>query len=83
MPYSAIPGFPAGNVSGHAKELVAGRLSGKRVVAYNGRSHYTSAATARDAHPVATLVGLGCRQALFTPTPPARCTRSWGRAACR
>ena len=67
VPYGAIPGFPAGNVSGHAKELVAGRLSGKRVVAYNGRSHYYERGDSSVMRiPVATLVGLGCRQALFT-----------------
>ncbi len=67
VPYSAIPGFPAGNVSGHAKELVAGRLSGKRVVAYNGRSHFYERGDSTVMRiPVATLVGLGCRQALFT-----------------
>ncbi len=67
VPYAAIPGFPAGNVSGHARELVAGRLSGKRVVAYNGRSHYYEKGDSSVMRvPVATLVGLGCRQALFT-----------------
>lgn len=67
VPYGDIPGFPAGNVSGHAKELVAGRLNGRRVVAYNGRSHYYErgdSSVMRIA--VATLVGLDCRQALFT-----------------
>lgn len=65
--YGEIPGFPAGNVSGHAKELVAGRLSGKRVVAYNGRSHFYERGDSSVMRiPVATLVGLGCRQALFT-----------------
>jgi purine-nucleoside phosphorylase len=67
VPYAAIPGFPAGNVSGHAKELVAGTLNGKRVVAYNGRAHYYERGdSAAMRIPVATLVGLGCRQALFT-----------------
>jgi purine-nucleoside phosphorylase len=65
--YSDIPGFPAGNVSGHAKQLVAGVLNGKRVVAYNGRSHYYEKGDSSVMRlPVATLVGLGCRQALFT-----------------
>ena len=36
--YADIPGFPAGHVSGHAKQLVAGRLAGKRVVTLNGRA---------------------------------------------
>jgi purine-nucleoside phosphorylase len=67
VPYVDIPGFPAGNVSGHAKELVAGTLSGKRVVAYNGRAHYYEKGDSTVMRlPVATLVGLGCRQALFT-----------------
>jgi purine-nucleoside phosphorylase len=67
VPYRDIPGFPAGNVSGHAKELVAGTLNGKRVVAYNGRSHsYEKGEASVMRAPVATLIGLGCRQALFT-----------------
>ncbi len=65
--YGDIPGFPAGNVSGHAKQLVAGVIKGKRVVAYNGRSHYYERGDSGVMRiPVATLVGLGCRQALFT-----------------
>jgi hypothetical protein len=36
--YADIPGFPAGYVSGHARQLVAGRLAGKRVVTLNGRA---------------------------------------------
>jgi purine-nucleoside phosphorylase len=67
VPYTDIPGFPAGNVSGHAKELVAGTLNARRVVAYNGRSHYYESGDSSVMRiPVATLVGLGCRQALFT-----------------
>jgi purine-nucleoside phosphorylase len=66
-PYATIPGFPAGNVSGHAKELVAGTIGGKRIVACNGRSHYYEKGDSSVMRiPVATLVGLGCRQALFT-----------------
>jgi purine-nucleoside phosphorylase len=65
--YADIPGFPAGNVSGHAKQLVAGFIRGKRVIAYNGRSHYYEKGDSGVMRvPVATLVGLGCRQALFT-----------------
>jgi purine-nucleoside phosphorylase len=67
VPYSAIPGFPAGNVSGHAKQLVAGRLNGKRVVAYNGRSHYYEKGDSAVMRlPVATLAGLGCKAVLLT-----------------
>jgi purine-nucleoside phosphorylase len=65
--YENIPGFPAGNVSGHAKELVAGELNGKRVVALNGRSHYYEKGDSSVMRiPVATLVGLGCKALLVT-----------------
>ncbi|MGL5136619.1 MAG: purine-nucleoside phosphorylase [Beijerinckiaceae bacterium] len=67
VPYIEIPGFPAGNVSGHAKELVAGTLTGKRVVAYNGRSHYYEKGDSGVMRiPVATFAGLGCGQVLLT-----------------
>lgn len=67
VPYSDLPGFPAGNVSGHAKQLVSGILNGKRVVAYNGRSHYYEKGDSAVMRlPVATLVGLGCNAVLFT-----------------
>jgi purine-nucleoside phosphorylase len=65
--YADIPGFPGGHVSGHAKQLVAGRLAGKRVIALNGRAHYYEKGDSGAMRlPVATLAGLGCRQALFT-----------------
>jgi purine-nucleoside phosphorylase len=67
VPYAKIPGFPAGNVSGHAKELVAGTINGKRVVACNGRSHYYEKGDSSVMRiPVATFAGLGCKQVLFT-----------------
>jgi purine-nucleoside phosphorylase len=67
VPYADIPGFPAGNVSGHAKQLVAGIIEGKRVLIYNGRSHYYEKGDPGVMRlPVATLVGLGCKAALFT-----------------
>jgi purine-nucleoside phosphorylase len=67
VPYARIPGFPAGSVSGHAKELVAGRLRGKRVVACNGRSHYYENGDSGVMRlPVATFAGLGCQRVLLT-----------------
>jgi purine-nucleoside phosphorylase len=67
VPYGNIPGFPAGNVSGHAKQLVAGTLAGRRVVAYNGRSHYYEKGDSGVMRlPVATLVGLDCKAVLVT-----------------
>jgi purine-nucleoside phosphorylase len=40
FPYTDLPGFPPSGVSGHAGELVAGRLSGTPVLILSGRAHY-------------------------------------------
>lgn len=38
--YSEIPNFPTSTVEGHAGRLVIGKLSGKTVIAMQGRFHY-------------------------------------------
>ena len=38
--YDELDGFPASGVSGHAGELIAGTLSGKKVAVMSGRVHY-------------------------------------------
>ncbi|MCQ8783528.1 purine-nucleoside phosphorylase [Mangrovibrevibacter kandeliae] len=40
IPYAMIPGFPESGVSGHAGELVCGRLAGVEVLILSGRIHY-------------------------------------------
>lgn len=40
IPYEEIPGFPVSTVQGHQGRLVYGILSGKRVIAMQGRFHY-------------------------------------------
>lgn len=40
IPYEAIPHFPVSTVVGHAGQLVYGTLSGKKVLAMQGRFHY-------------------------------------------
>jgi purine-nucleoside phosphorylase len=40
LPYAEIPHFPKSGVSGHAARLVAGGLEGRRVLLFQGRSHY-------------------------------------------
>lgn len=40
IPYAEIPHFPVSTVLGHKGQLIAGNLSGKRVVAMQGRFHY-------------------------------------------
>lgn len=67
VPYASLPGFPAGAVSGHAKQLVVGELAGRRVIALQGRAHYYEAGNASAMRlPVATLAALGCRALLLT-----------------
>ncbi|MDF2503813.1 purine-nucleoside phosphorylase [Clostridium sp.] len=38
--YKNIPEFPVSTVAGHAGELIIGTISGKRVLAMNGRFHF-------------------------------------------
>ena len=40
IPYKEIPHFPVSTVQGHKGSLIFGRLSGKLVMAMNGRFHY-------------------------------------------
>lgn len=40
VPYADIPHFPVSTVPGHAGRLVAGTLSGRRVLVMQGRFHY-------------------------------------------
>ena len=40
IPYSKITGFPLSTAIGHAGNLVAGKISGKNVIAMQGRFHY-------------------------------------------
>jgi purine-nucleoside phosphorylase len=40
IPYTEIPNFPVSTVEGHSGNLIFGDLSGKRVIAMQGRFHY-------------------------------------------
>lgn len=40
IPYADLPGFPHGEVSGHARQLCYGTLHGRKVLIYQGRAHY-------------------------------------------
>lgn len=40
IPFAEIPGFPKGEVSGHARALSYGTLHGKKVLIFQGRAHY-------------------------------------------
>ena len=50
IPYGDIPGFPRATVAGHAGELWAGRLHGKRALMMRGRFH------SYEGHPLSDVV---------------------------
>ena len=67
VPYQAIPGLPAGGVSGHASLLVMGYLSGVPVVCLRGRLHlYEGIAYESICVLVRILRHLGCQMMLVT-----------------
>jgi purine-nucleoside phosphorylase len=67
IPYREIPGFPETTVIGHSGELVAGRLSGKVVLAQSGRFHlYEGHDPATTAIPVRVFNELGVDTLLLT-----------------
>src|SRR5512146_729070 len=40
IPYSKLPGFPPVGVSGHAGQLLIGRLGGTPILVLSGRAHF-------------------------------------------
>ena len=67
IPYSDLPGFPAGGVSGHNPKLVVGELEGVRVAVLGGRSHYYEhgdAGVMRE--PIRALQALGADRLILT-----------------
>ncbi|MFP4622718.1 MAG: purine-nucleoside phosphorylase [Gemmatimonadota bacterium] len=65
--YADIPGFAPSTVVGHAGRLVAGRLEGVEVLAFQGRYHaYEGHDPAELATPVRTARSLGARTLIVT-----------------
>ena len=62
VPYAEIPGFPAGGVSGHARQLCHGRLHGRTVLIFQGRAHYYEGGD-----PAVMRVPIGLLAALGSP----------------
>lgn len=61
IPYEEIPHFPRSTVVSHAGRLVCGKLSGKSVVAMEGRFHYYEGYNLKQiTFPVRLMKGLGC-----------------------
>jgi len=67
IPYADLPGFPKSGVTGHAGELVAGRLSGTPVLMLSGRAHYYEHGNAAAMRPaLETLQGVGIERLFLT-----------------
>lgn len=65
--YGEIPGFAASTVVGHAGRMVAGRLEGRSVLAFQGRYHaYEGHPAAALAAPVRVAAALGARTLIVT-----------------
>jgi purine-nucleoside phosphorylase len=67
IPYGRLPGFPPVGVSGHAGELLLGRLANTPIVVLNGRAHYYEGhAMERVTFAVRALAAFGVRDLLLT-----------------
>lgn len=67
IPYQEIPGFPASTVVGHAGQLVYGNLSGKAVLAMQGRFHYYEGHNMQVVtYPVRIMKALGATSLIVT-----------------
>ena len=67
IPFAEIPGFPVSAVSGHAGEVILGRLGGREVLIVSGRVHYYESGDAAAMRPVIkAIAGLGIGRLLLT-----------------
>lgn len=67
IPYSEIPGFPASTVAGHAGELWAGTLHGKRVLMMRGRFHsYEGHPLSDVVLPIRAMARMGVKDVILT-----------------
>ena len=67
IPYKDIPHFPISTVQGHSGKLIIGELSGKRVVAMQGRFHFYEGYTMKElTFPVRVMKFLGINKLLVS-----------------
>jgi purine-nucleoside phosphorylase len=67
LPYQDIPEFPVSTVEGHAGQLVIGELSGKKVIAMQGRFHfYEGYSMDKVTFPVRVMKMLGVEMLVIT-----------------
>jgi purine-nucleoside phosphorylase len=67
VPYAEIPGFPDVTVTGHRGRVVAGRLGGRPILAFQGRFHlYEGHDPEAVVRPVRTAAALGASALIVT-----------------
>ncbi len=67
IPYSEIPNFPISTVAGHSGMLIFGQISGKNVVAMQGRFHYYEGYDMKDVtFPVRVMKFLGVKNLIVS-----------------
>ena len=67
IPYAELPGFPVPRISGHAGQLVVGRLGGKEVAVLQGRAHPYESGNAAVMRPVIEMLkGAGIETLILT-----------------
>lgn len=67
IPYAQLEGFPVSGVSGHAGELIAGRIGREPVIMLSGRVHYYENGDPRAMRrPIEVLAGLGVQSLILT-----------------
>jgi purine-nucleoside phosphorylase len=67
VPFAEIPGFPAGEVSGHARTLCYGSLHGRQVLIFQGRAHYYETGDAAAMRvPIGMLAAFGSPPLILT-----------------
>ena len=67
IPYDQIPFFPTSTVVGHAGQLVYGTLSGKKVLAMQGRFHFYEGHSMQTVtYPVRVMAALKAHSVIVT-----------------
>ena len=67
IPYAELTGFPVPKISGHAGQLVVGRLGGKEVAVLQGRAHPYESGNAAVMRPVIEMLkGAGIETLILT-----------------
>lgn len=65
--YKDIPNFPISTVEGHKGQLIMGELSGKTVIAMQGRFHYYEGYPLNEVvFPIRVMIGLGIQNLIVT-----------------